>query len=103
MAAVAAMDFGRRLMWARGVPDPATDLQAFKNLAAARFWALLAQHVAKSPWIPQRHRGGPLWRVGPDHPFLYSDATGTRLLVRLPSGALGDAEEEAWVAARAAY
>ncbi len=43
VAAIAAMEHGRRVLWARSVAGEADAVVAAGNLATARFWALLAE------------------------------------------------------------
>jgi len=78
MAAVAAMDYGRRMLWARRREDPAP-LLAVAHLSVARFWRVIAEFAAVTRAPP---RG---WAVGPQHPFLRLVAD--CLEVSLPGGA----------------
>jgi len=77
MSAVAAMEYGRRLLWVPGPAGGRADPQRVRRLAAARFWQLLANHAADIGPVP---RG---WELPEPHPFLFVSPDG-RLRVRLP-------------------
>ena len=86
LAAVAAMEHGRALLWAhRHSPawEAAADRPALvasvANVAAARFWLIL-QDVADACVPPPAG-----WQLGPDHPFLC--VRGGLLEANLPSAA----------------
>jgi hypothetical protein len=76
VAAVAAMEFGRQLLWVLRPADVA-GVAVVSNRAVARFWRLLADCAADIRFAPAA------WRVRSDHPFIYAVA-GSRLHVRLP-------------------
>jgi hypothetical protein len=85
LAALDAMDFGRRYLWAGhrshrtdAVPQPAA-VVAVGNAAAARFWHNLQDFTAAHAAPP------PSWPVSPGHPFLY--LRDGRLALRLPAHA----------------
>ncbi len=87
LAAVAAMDFGRRLAVHRHLAAPPSVASPFAvgaapallpaacSRAAARFWELLTDFAA----LPN-----PFGTIGPGHPFFYTALDGQRLMVQLP-------------------
>jgi hypothetical protein len=83
LAALDAMEFGRRYLWAercsRGTDSPAlpASVVAVGNAAAARFWHDLQDFAAAHAAPPSS------WPANPLHPFLY--LRDGRLAVRLPA------------------
>jgi len=81
LAAVSAMDHGRRRMYALSTgPAPATPIHVIcARSAVARFWALLADFVALrcAPASWQAH-------VPPGHPFIHFDPQSNSLAVHPP-------------------
>ena len=86
LAAVAAMDAGRKRLYAISLTPHAypPDLTAAcGRYAAAKFWRLLADFTASSPSIPRCwQRWGP---VPADHPLPYFDPVEQRLAVSRPA------------------
>ena len=62
LAALDAMDFGRRQMWARHHDDLAIDILGIGHHASLRFWASLQDFVFSHPISP--------FPLPADHPFL---------------------------------
>ena len=105
LAALEAMDFGRRFMWARTRAtaaaatdsgqraDPASTVAAAANTAAARFWLHLADFVYANP------SGPTAWQLlagamGQGHPFLhFHDGN---LCVSRPGGDAAEGEWQGW-------
>jgi hypothetical protein len=86
LAAVAAMDAGRKRLYAISLTPHAypPDLTAAcGRYATAKFWGLLADFTASSPSTPRCwQRWGP---VPADHPLLYFDPIEQRLAVSRPA------------------
>jgi hypothetical protein len=86
LCALAAMEYGRTLLWAQhhhlpAAPAPqwANPLRAVSNAAVARFWHLLQDFARANP----RH-----WTLPHSHPFLHTITTADprgRLDIHLPS------------------
>jgi hypothetical protein len=66
MAAVAAMEYGRKRMWA-ATPVDSSAVAELGNVAAARFWFHLAEAARDLPDAVVEDG----WRVTVGHPFLF--------------------------------
>jgi hypothetical protein len=88
MAALSAMDVGRRAMWFRHFDSalaPPLCVQAGCASAVSAFWLSLHNFARTCRFLPLKH-----WdRVGDDHPFLSVSGQPPRLLLRLPLSGAG--------------
>jgi hypothetical protein len=89
LAAVAAMDHGRRVLYAisQGPPSAAPAHVVASSAARTRFWRLLSDFLAC-------HRSRPPWRTAcpPGHPFFHLDPTTDSLVLHCPALAAAPSE-----------